>query len=205
MDTKRLTDKRLMELVDEGGKDGKESLGTLFIRHTTALKIFLLTRGFIGDDYVEDIVQQTWTHLLEVPKNSFDSEKGAFRPWICSIGANLARNFHRYARRIRQGGRILHFHLHAIPKQEGEPIWDNRIRQEPYPSPVKVAIVNEQCQYVRNAIQKLPEKHRQVMEAVWLDEKTFRGFADETGITRGTLEYLILMSKEMMSKSLSLV
>ncbi len=209
MDTKQLTDARLMELADKGGESGRESLGTLFIRHNTALKIFLLARGHIGESDIEDIVQQTWTHLLEVlgvSKNSFDPRKGVFRPWLCAIGVNLSRNFHRYNKRIHRGGGIIHHHLHAIPKREGdEPMWDNKTRQQPYPHPLEIAIVNEQRRYVREAVRELPDKNRLAIEAVWLDGKTFRGFANESGIARRTLENRCMRAKKMMRGSLSQV
>lgn len=206
MDTKQSTDKQLMGIVGEGGDAGRESLGALYIRHNTALTVFLQTRGHIGEYYVEDIVQQTWTHLLEVSKNSFDPEKGAFRPWLCAIGINLSRNFHRYNKCFHRGGGVIHHHLHAIPKREGdEPMWDNKVRWQPSPRPLEIAIVHEQCDYIHTAIRKLPDKYRQVIEAIWFDGKTFKEFAHETGISRRTLEDRCMRAKKMMAKSLSQV
>jgi len=202
----QLMDEQLMELVNAGGEVGREAFGELYLRHNEALTIFLLTRRHLSVLDIEDIVQQVWTNLFEVGRCSFDPARGPFRPWLCAVGTNLYRNFYRDKHRLQRGGKILHHHLHMIPKGEGgEPVVDKRTGKTSCPHPVEEAIVQERRAVVRDNIQRLPTKNRQAMEAIWLDEKTFRGFAQESNIPKRTLEYRCKRARDMMSRSLSQV
>jgi len=148
------TDEELMRLYVDGDH---EAFRELWLRYHEALERAVLRR--VGnEDVARDIVQQGFLQFHRARNDFRDGEK--VRPWLYTIALNLSRDWGRkYGRR-------------TFVAYE-----DRDFVEEPDDFVVRA----EDVQRVRDALETLDEKHREVIELHWFEGLSFREIADITG------------------------
>ena len=196
------TDFDLIGRIARGEDSDGNSLGELFSRYNISLRIYLLSNSLSNESNVDDILQSTWAHLMQMKEENFDPSKGAFSTWLHTVTARVARNYHRRLRRLKRGGYIKHYSLDEIPAEIGEPSFDCRVGERPY-GPVDIAMAKEVCKLVKEALEDLPIKGRNAIEMVYIKGQTFRVAAQRVGMSRGTLEYRCRVARKTIAYHLS--
>ena len=128
---------------------------------------YLITRN---PTEAEDAAQEA---LLKLWRTFSRFRVGApLRPWLLRITANEARN------RRRSGGRVERLALRAAAVSSGEAA----------PSPEEAALAADAQQRLLDALERLPEGFRLVLECRYLLELSEEETAAALGIRRGTVK-----------------
>ncbi len=205
MDIKAVSESTLMDNMFVNDDERGKALAELYRRYNVALRISLVARSHVGEFDVEDVLQATWSRLLELPKNSFNPEKGKFFSWLYTIAIRVAHNCYAYNKRVQRGGRIqCHHPIHEIPKNVGEPVIDQRTHQKNL-GPFDSAVARETSEFVQAAVDSLDNRERSAIEAIYYNEQTFREAARALGVKRGTVVYQCKVAKGVLSRKLSQV
>jgi len=156
------TDEELMRRYVEGDAAAFRSL---FERYGPIL--LRLTRRHLRDEELaREIVQQTFFQLHRA-RNDFRQDS-RLRPWVLTIAMNLVREHWRRQKRRKMSE--LDETRHAAP--------------EPLRSPMEA---NQRVQQLREAMSKLPESQRVVVELHWFQERPFAEVAKLVGSTEGAV------------------
>lgn len=156
------TDEELMRRYVDGDS---AAFRQLFERYGPIL--LRLTRRHLRDDELaREIVQQTFFQLHRA-RNDFRQDS-RLRPWVLTIAMNLVREHWRRQKRRKMSE--LDEKRHAAP----EPV---RTRME----------TSERAQQLHEAMAKLPESQRVVVELHWFQERPFAEVAEIVGSTEGAV------------------
>ena len=171
------TDEQLLQEYLEG--DGA-SFELLVRRHTQELYQFVVR--FTGDSVAaEDVVQEA---LLQVHTSagSFDATR-RFKPWLFTVAANKARDYLRRRKRRRE----LPFDA-PIPSQDqaGQRFVDLLSGDEDTPD--RYLLLEEKRRVVKNAIDTMPTKLREVLILAYYHRFPYKDIVDVVGIPLGTVK-----------------
>ncbi len=170
------TDLQLIEAVCNGDV---ESFGKLAARYYTP--IVALAHSKVGDKHLaEDIAQETFVKACF--KISELKDKNKFSSWLGKICINVcADSFRRYSipQPIELSSEI------ESAKKEAE---DIEIRDEQ--------------QRIKNIIQQLPEKLRQIIYLRYYDGMTYEMIEDVLGISRQAVSGRLRRAKKIIAKKL---
>ena len=156
-------DSPLVEALRAG--DERAFLGLVGSLHPAMMRF---ARGFVRSDAsAEDVVQDTWAVVLE-DVDRFEG-RSTLRSWIFGILGNLART------RATRDGRAIP--LSALEAADGEPAvdpaeflppshprWAGHWAKWPEPWPEEQLLTREALAHVRDAIARLPEGQRAVIQ-----------------------------------------
>lgn len=138
----------------------------------------------------EDLYQQTFLKALELHKKI--SLKKNPKAYLMSITSNLWRNHKsRYARRERIAPVI-------SSETEGIQIEDMRSEQDVLGHIVK----EEQLSRLRECVEQLPEKHKQVILLFYAGELPLEDIARVLKIPKGTVKSRLHSAKEQLRKEM---
>jgi len=156
------TDEELMRRYVEGDSS---AFRMLFERYGPIL--LRLTRRHLRDEELaQEIVQQTFFQLHRA-RHDFRQDS-RLRPWVLTIAMNLVREHWRRQKRRKMSE--LDETKHAAP--------------EPVRSPMEAS---QRVQQLREAMSKLPESQRIVVELHWFQERPFSEVAEIVGSTEGAV------------------
>ncbi len=156
------TDEELMRKYVGGDSD---AFRLLFERYGPIL--LRLTRRHLRDEELaREIVQQTFFQLHRA-RHDFRQDS-RLRPWVLTIAMNLVREHWRRKKRRKMSE--LDETRHAAP--------------EPVRSPMETS---QRAAQLREAMSKLPESQRVVVELHWFQERPFAEVAEIVGSTEGAV------------------
>jgi RNA polymerase sigma factor (sigma-70 family) len=170
---KPLIPKEDHELVLEFAAGNEEAFGLLMERHKSRIftTIFFIVKE---REMAEDIFQEAMIKIIRlIQANKYD-EKGKFISWAVRIARNLAIDHYR---KDRRGPAIQHeneeYDIFNQVGQHEESIEDKIIHEE-------------NAQYVRDLIQQIPEKQREVLIMRHYANMSFKEIAEVQGTNINT-------------------
>jgi len=160
-------DEELMRFVAAGDQ---EALGPLHARYASL--VFGVAARSLDAAAAEEIVQETFLTVWR-KADTFDPERGAFRPWLLRI-AHL-----RVANELRRRGR----RPAVMPDPEG-----GRLAAVPDGSPEPDEAAWRECRRsaVQSAVAALPPAQRQALSLAFFDDLTHEQVASFLGLPLGT-------------------
>lgn len=147
--------------------------------------VFSICLKLTGDYFAaEDLTQETFVSAYQ----HFDEvQEGNEKAWICRIASNKAIDYCRAAAR------------RAVPTLEeeiqGEAVIDRN-------DPLHTLLNKEIFEELENCCNALPPPYDRVARAHFLEGKTAREIAKETGALKNTIQTQIYRAREMLKKSL---
>lgn len=145
--------------------------------------------AFTPED-AEDLYQQTFLKAFELHKRiSLQKNPKAF---LMSISANLWKNHKsKYARHERIAPTV-------SSEAEGIQIEDVKAEQDMLEQIVK----EEQLSYLRDCVERLPEKQKQVIQLFYAGELSIEDIAGVLKIPKGTVKSRLHSAKEQLRKEM---
>lgn len=172
-----------LELVNRARNADREAFGVLVSRYQKALEGILLS--FTGDrerarDLVQDAILRAYRHLdrYEVTHK--------FSTWFFRIGVNLAISARRRANLE-----------HKFQETEG--------RQEEsaeVDAPLVRAMRQEDAGRLRDAVARLPDRYRDVLEMRYGRELGCKEIAERLGTTPNTISIILFRAKQRLKEDL---
>ena len=171
-------DRSLVERVQLGDED---AFAELYRRHHDRLYRYCLYR--LGEAHeAQDVVQETFTRAwINAPRIEGDLK---FYPWLRTIAGNLCTDVGRRRARVLPAPAV-----DPGPTDGG---------QERVIDLVDIALLEQ-------AMSRLPERHRQVLELREAGGLTYEQLADRTGTTVGTVESLLWRARQGLKRQFAVV
>lgn len=144
----------------------KRAFRELFGRYSSML-LSMHMRGMRSQKDASDLVQKTFLQLHRV-KDSFQQGR-SLRPWLMTIGLNVKRQ-----------------HLRTI-KRRPEDVLELDGRSDPAQAPYDPE-VRERREAVHMALQRLPDKQREVIELHWLSGLSMAEVAEVLGASKSAVK-----------------
>jgi RNA polymerase sigma-70 factor (ECF subfamily) len=177
--SKDMTDEHLLSLYRSTRED--QLFAQLVQRHERPLYRYL--RRFLGDGTVaHDVLQST---LLKVHQNcnQFDARR-EFRPWLYRIATNQAIDEKR-RRQLRQMSSL----DASRPSGHSEARWSfGDLVDDGQRSPAAQVETRERDASIRRAVEKLPERLKQVVRLVFFRGLKYQEAADALSLPVGTVK-----------------
>lgn len=170
-----LTDEELLHAYATGDR---AALRQLMTRYQADLLAFLT--GFLGSDAAADDVFQETFLQVHLSAEQFDPQR-RLKPWLFTIAANKARDYHRRMKRRRT------LSLSAPVGDEGGDRFVDLLASD---SPVPGAGVEsrEEAQQVRMIIDALPAHLREILLLAYFQKMPYGQIAECLGIPLGTVK-----------------
>lgn len=175
----RLVDDRTDEQLLADYRSGDErAFRTLIDRHRRDLLQFLIR--FTGNrQAAEDVFQETFLQIHQ-SADTFDTSR-RFKPWLFTIAANKARDFHRKSARRPVMG------FSAPMGEEGDrPYVD--LMEVDVPAPSSPLDARERDQMVQRVVDSLPEMHREILLLAYFQRMSYAQIAETLGVPLGTVK-----------------
>jgi RNA polymerase sigma factor, sigma-70 family len=163
----------------------------LINRHKS--QIYTTIYFLVKDEYLaEDIFQETFLKVINTLKQGRYQEQGKFLPWVLRIARNLAiDHFRKSSKRP------------VITDNEGTDILEN-LDVEAETNMEEDMIRDQTQQQVRDMIQKLPEKQKEVLIYRHYAGLSFKDIADLTDVSintaLGRMRYALNNLRKVMAK-----
>ena len=142
--------------------------------------VFQLSGDFSHED-TEEICQETF---LSVVRNvgSFRAQS-SFQTWLLRIAANKAMDFRQKAGAAKRGGHSIHLSLDGRTDGEGSPIDPPSQR----PGPDELLAQTEDVSLVRQALDRLSEPCREIIELRYYGDLSYEDIASELSLNPKTV------------------
>ncbi|MHC4983533.1 MAG: RNA polymerase sigma factor [Planctomycetota bacterium] len=155
----------------------------LYREHASRIKAYLARSGFTASD-ADDLTQQTFFQAFN-SLTTFDSRRGTFGGWIAAIARNVARkNFHR-----RGDSR----NFDPEMAEETLAYEDN---------PGQAAAASEENEAISECVEALPAELARIVRMRYVEARTTRGIASETGIPESTVRLRLSEAMAAIEKCL---
>lgn len=182
-----LEDDKLVQRAREGDESAYKTLTEKYER-----SLYFHVRKMIKDrDQVEDLVQEAFMKAYD-NLSSYNTNY-AFSTWLYRIATNHTID---YLRKKKLQTMSID---EPVKTKEGEmqfQLSDDEAETDRH-------IIRKQRQkIVRNAIEELPRKYRQVIELRHMEEKSYQEIADELDLPLGTVKAHIFRARELLYKAL---
>jgi RNA polymerase sigma factor (sigma-70 family) len=182
-DPGEVTDEALMEALQNGDD---HALATLMHRWELGVKAFLLRLGVPAAD-VEDVAQEAFVRLYQ--KRDRYRAGAAFKPWLLTVAGNLGRNRLRWRFRRREDS------IEAM--DEAQPGGFDPVDTSARPASDLAEKANL-ARDVRNAINTLPDKLRQAVLCVELEDLSYDEASQVMGCTAKAVETRLYRARELL-------
>jgi len=176
----KLTDEELVELA----KKNPDNFEALVVRYQGRLFYFVKRISYFSSEEIEDVLQETFIKVYR-NLNGFDRDM-KFSTWIYQITRNCAIDAMRKKRVRPQNVQLEDQELVAIFRSSVD------IESE--------AIMKESFNKIKNIINKLPFKYREVMILRFLEEKSYEEIMDIVKKPKGTVAALISRGRKMVAE-----
>ncbi len=177
------SDEALMESLQRGNDP---ALAILMHRWELGVKGFLLRLGVPSSD-VEDVAQEAFVRLYE--KRANYRIGSPFKPWLLTLAANLGRNRLRWRRRRREDS------MEAMSETAPGGF---EMADPSAPSPAQAAERANLASNVRKAVNALPDKLRQAVLCVELEDLSYQEAAAAMGCTPKAVETRLYRARQML-------
>jgi len=156
------SDEDLMRAYVDGDHD---AFRRLFERYAPML-MRLTIRHLRSEDLAREVVQQTFFQM-HAARRDFRQDK-KLRPWVFTIAMNLVREHYRKKKRRKE----------TVLEEAREPATQEEL------GPIET---QQRAKLLRDALNRLPESQREVVELHWFDERPFAEVAQIVGSTEGAV------------------
>lgn len=177
--SKEVDDRTDEALLDDYVHGDREAFTELIGRYRNQLLHFLIR--FLGSRAAaEDVFQETFVQV-HLSAETFDVTR-RFKPWLFTIGANKARDYHR------KHGREPTVSLSASMsrEQEGRPYVD--LLEADLPSPSAPILDAERSRLVKSVIDSLPHHLREILLLSYFQRLSYNQIAETLDIPLGTVK-----------------
>jgi len=167
------------ELIIQFQNGNQTAFETLYNRYCDRLYSFLVYQigNHTADDLFQDVMMNVQRHLLKF------NPDGNFRAWLVKIAINKIRDHHRKTNRMKKI-----FRVHTNDNPEREDVNELSDPEVTDPGDVALDFVNSEISKILNtAIQKLPEKQREVVNLHYLMDLSFREIAEVLNCSINTI------------------
>lgn len=182
-DAGNLSDESLMDALRQGNN---HALASLMKRWEVGVKSFLLRLGVPSAD-IEDVAQESFVRLYQ--KRANYRPGASFKPWLLTIAANLGRNRLRW--RIRRREHSIE-ELHATTPGGFEPT-DSSAR-----AASDLAESANLVREVRAAVNALPEKLRQAILCVEIEDLSYQEAAQVMRCSPKAVETRLYRARQLL-------
>lgn len=184
----QLTD---LELVNEFRKGNERCFEVLHNRHKS--KIFTTVLLIVRDrDLAEDLYQETIIKVIQYIREGKYNEEGKFLPWVVRIARNLAIDYFRKDKRNPMVHSNDSYDIFSVVGKVEE-------------SPEKKIIEAENQRYIRNLIDQLPDKQKEVLIMRHYSDLSFKEISDLTNVSintaLGRMRYALVNLRKMMDET----
>lgn len=184
----QLTD---LELVHEFRRGNERCFEVLHNRHKS--KVFSTILLIVRDrDLAEDLYQETLIKVIQYIREGKYNEEGKFLPWIVRIARNLAIDYFRKDKRNPM-----------VHSNDSYDIFNVIGKVEE--SPEKKIIQAENQRYIRELINQLPDKQKEVLIMRHYSDLSFKEISDLTNVSintaLGRMRYALVNLRKMMDES----
>ncbi len=166
-------------LLDDYVHGDRPAFTELIGRYRNQLLHFLIR--FLGSRAAaEDVFQETFVQV-HLSAETFDTSR-RFKPWLFTIGANKARDYHR------KHGREPTVSLSApmSREQEGRPYVD--LLEADLPNPSAPILDAERSRLVKTVVDSLPHHLREILLLSYFQRLSYNQIADTLEIPLGTVK-----------------
>lgn len=186
-----LPDESLMEHVVRGSE---AAFATLVDRYRN--RIINLVSRFINDrDRAQEIAQEVFLRIY-VHRERY-RPSGKFSTWMYTIAVNLAKNEIR--RRVRSKGVVS---LDRLIEATGD---SGKFASDPGPRPDRGLRQREVQEHVADALQRLPEKYREVILLRDVHQLSYEEIEQVLGIPGGTVRSRINRARTSLQEMLGVL
>jgi RNA polymerase sigma-70 factor (ECF subfamily) len=180
-----------LELIHEFQRGNERCFEVLHSRHKS--KIFSTIALIVRDrDLAEDLYQETLIKVIQYFRENKYNEEGKFLPWVIRIARNLAIDYFRKDKRNPMLHSNESFDLFNVIGKVEE-------------SPEKKIIQAENQRYIRNLIDQLPDKQKEVLIMRHYSDLSFKEISDLTQVSintaLGRMRYALVNLKRMMDET----
>ncbi|MCH9022067.1 MAG: sigma-70 family RNA polymerase sigma factor [Planctomycetes bacterium] len=171
----QLSDEQLMAKYQAGHQN---AFTVLIKRYEKELYHFLVR--FLGNaSLAEESFQEAFLQV-HISAGRFDTEK-RFRPWLYTIAANKARDLLR-SRAARPTVQL----TDSSQDDSHADLWDYLLNTDQTPGD----ILDEKYQKerVRTTVEKLPNRHREILVLAYFNQVSYKDMADVLDIPLGTVK-----------------
>ena len=156
-------EKSLILRAKAGGRDEFSILIRRYIQ-----RIYRVSYGILRNrDDAEDVAQETFVRAYQ-SIGRFDESRPIF-PWLHRIARNLSLN-----------------RIERVNNREAT-LPDGDYLAERTPGPELAAVMAEQLEEVRNAVERLPESYREIIELSHFQECSYREISEILSVPIGTV------------------
>lgn len=174
-------DERTDETLLQSHLDGDpKALESLIRRHSGELHGFL-TRFLGSSSAADDVFQETFLQV-HLSAEGFDSER-RFKPWLYTIAANKARDFHR--RRKRRAMTSLSTPI-ADRSGSETPLAD--MIESAGEAPSAPAEHADESEAIRAVVDSLPDHHREILMLSYFHRMSYQQISEVLSIPLGTVK-----------------
>ncbi len=169
-------DKRDRALLRQIVAKEPKALGELY-DHYNRLLFGLLLSILKKRTEAEDLLQEVFTQIWE-KADQFDAASGSAYTWICTITRNKAID------RLRSK-------VYKEQKKQSSSLDDDDVHITLYSSennPLEDTILNERAKLVKQAMEQLSTKQREVIEVAYFEGKTQSEISEEFDVPLGTIK-----------------
>jgi RNA polymerase sigma-70 factor, ECF subfamily len=175
------------ELMDVFRRTGERSLFEQLV-HRYERELFSYLRRYLGDvELAEDVFQSTFLQVY-LKRDQFEPGR-VFRPWLYAVATNQAIDAQRRQKRHRMPS--LDQVGHGEQGDVGRLV-DLLVSHSD--NPVERVDANERQRWMREAVDKLAEPLRAVVNLVYYQELKYREAAEILGVPTGTIKSRLHMA-----------
>lgn len=161
---------------DDDRAEAEARLRALFDEHRAAVfaRALRLTRGDVG--WAEDVVQETFLRAWH-RWDRMTSDHGRVRAWLMRVAHNRVMDGYRLVRRQREEVALEDVAELAMPEPTDQIL---------------------SSYLVRDALRRLPDRHRLALEAVYLNDQTTEQAARALNLPVGTIKSRVFYGLRML-------
>ncbi|MCI0365485.1 MAG: sigma-70 family RNA polymerase sigma factor [Phycisphaerales bacterium] len=178
--TERELDQRSDELLLEAYLAGDRAAFTRLMGRYNNELLHFLTRFLGSRAAADDVFQETFLQI-HLSADTFDPER-RFKPWLFTIAANKARDYHR------KHNRWSAVSLSASIDSDGEGERFVDLLQAEIPNPDMPLLDAERSKLVKKAVDSLPVHLREILLLSYFQRLSYNQIADSLEIPLGTVK-----------------
>lgn len=157
------TDEELMSAYVDGDAGAFQSL----FRRYAPMLMRLTVRHLRSEELAREVVQQTFFQM-HAARRDFRQDR-RLRPWVFTIAMNLVREHYRKQKRRKETD-----------------LEDARVPGVELPDRGPIEL-RQRAELLHEALSKLPDSQREVVQLHWFDERPFAEVAEIVGSTEGAV------------------
>ena len=170
------TDENLLQDYLDGDREAfKELLG----RYSQEL-VHFLTRFLGSRAAAEDVFQETFLQVHQSAE-TFDTSR-RFKPWLFTIAANKARDYHRKHNRRR----TMSLSAQVSDDEDGQQFVD--LMEADLPSPDAPVLDAERSRLVKQVVDEMPSHLREILLLSYFQKMSYQQIAEVLEIPLGTVK-----------------